>query len=270
VTIGRVCIWSPVFAIAWSRIWMAALVLGFAFAAPSRANGQIPDVIARVKQSVVAIGTYQKTRNPPFIFRGTGFAIADGTLIATNAHVLPETLASESGEVLVIAMPLGGGQIQQREVTRSGVDAEHDLAILKLTGPPLPALGLGDASVREGQTFGFTGFPIGTILGLTPVTHRAMVSAVTPIVLPRTSAKQLDAKAIARLKAGPFAVYQLDAIAYPGNSGSPLYDTDTGRVVAVINMVFVRGSREAALNQPSGIAFAIPIRHLTELLASQR
>jgi hypothetical protein len=35
-------------------------------------------------------------------------------------------------------------------------------------------------------------------------------------------------------------------------------------------MVFVKGSREAALNQPSGIAFAIPIRHLTELLASQR
>jgi len=33
-------------------------------------------------------------------------------------------------------------------------------------------------------------------------------------------------------------------------------------------MVFVKGSREAALNQPSGIAFAIPVRYLRELLGS--
>jgi serine protease Do len=247
---------------------LAAVVLGFALPG-AHAAAQAPDTIVRVKQSVVAVGTYQKTRNPPFVFRGTGFAIADGTLVATNAHVLPDTVATESGEALIIVIPVGGGQLQRRDVTRSAVDTEHDLAIVKLTGPPLPALELADSStVREGQTFGFTGFPIGTILGLTPVTHQAMVSAVTPIVLPATSAKQLDAKAINRLKTGPFSVFQLDATAYPGNSGSPMYD-DNGRVVAIVNMVFVKGSREAALNQPSGIAFAIPARHLRELLGPQ-
>jgi S1-C subfamily serine protease len=97
-----------------------------------------------------------------------------------------------------------------------------------------------------------------------------MVSARTPIVLPMTSAKQLDAKAINRLKAGPFMVFQLDGTAYPGNSGSPLYETATGRVVAIVNLVFVKGSREAALNQPSGIAFAIPVQHLLDLLKEQR
>jgi len=61
-------------------------------------------------------------------------------------------------------------------------------------------------------------------------------------------------------------VFQLDATAYPGNSGSPLYAPDTGEVVGVVNMVFVKGTKEAALTQPSGISYAIPSRYLIELL----
>ena len=48
----------------------------------------------------------------------------------------------------------------------------------------------------------------------------------------------------------------------PGNSGSPLYDTETGEVIGIINMVFVKGTKEAALSQPSGISFAVPRAHL--------
>jgi S1-C subfamily serine protease len=72
---------------------------------------------------------------------------------------------------------------------------------------------------------------------------------------------------IKRVKAGVFPVFQLDATAYPGNSGSPMYDVENGRVVAIVNMVFVKGTRETAVSNPSGIAFAIPIRHLRDLLA---
>jgi hypothetical protein len=32
-------------------------------------------------------------------------------------------------------------------------------------------------------------------------------------------------------------------------------------------MVFVKGTKEAALTQPSGISYAIPSRHLIELLS---
>ena len=35
----------------------------------------------------------------------------------------------------------------------------------------------------------------------------------------------------------------------------------------IINMVFVKGTKEAALTQPSGITYAIPARHLQALLA---
>ena len=59
---------------------------------------RLPEALARVKPSVVAVGTFQKMRNPRFIFRGTGFAVDDGTLIATAAHVVPEALQTEAAK----------------------------------------------------------------------------------------------------------------------------------------------------------------------------
>jgi S1-C subfamily serine protease len=56
----------------------------------------------------------------------------------------------------------------------------------------------------------------------------------------------------------------LDATAYPGNSGSPLYIPETGEVVGVINKVFVKESREAVLEKPSGITYAIPVRYVKQ------
>ncbi|MDP5072164.1 MAG: serine protease, partial [Congregibacter sp.] len=64
----------------------------------------------------------------------------------------------------------------------------------------------------------------------------------------------------------PFDVYQLDAIAYPGNSGSAVYRVITGEVIGVMNSVFVKESRETLLSAPSGISFAIPVKHLRALL----
>ena len=231
----------------------------------------MPETIERVKQAVVAVGTYQKTRSPAFVYRGTGFVVGDGTLIATNAHVLPERVATEDREVLVIVTSAGGGEPQPREAKTMTVDKAHDLALLRISGAALPALDLHDSpTVREGQIFAFTGFPLGNVLGLMPVTHRGMVSSVTPIALPTASARQLNEKVIRRIKSGVFQVYQLDATAYPGSSGSPMYDVETGRVVGIINMVFVKGTRETAISQPSGITFAVPVRFLRELLGQRQ
>ncbi|HTS52679.1 MAG TPA: S1C family serine protease, partial [Burkholderiales bacterium] len=116
----------------------------------------------------------------------------------------------------------------------------------------------------------FTGFPIGAVLGLIPATHRGMVAALTPIAIPTGNSRELEARAIKRLSTSPYPVIQLDGTAYPGNSGSPLYDPDTGEVVGIINMVFVKGSRETALTQPSGITYAIPAEPLKQLLQSIR
>src|SRR5947207_10185814 len=61
---------------------------------PVLADGAI-STIERVKGSVVAVGTFERTRVPAFQFRATGFAVGDGSLVATNAHALPAILDSE-------------------------------------------------------------------------------------------------------------------------------------------------------------------------------
>jgi len=222
---------------------------------------------------VVAVGTVQKTRSPQFQFLGTGFAVGDGTLIATNAHVVGRTLvAGADPELLAIAVPSDNPLTAQvRVVHRVAEDIERDLALLRLAGPPLPALTLRDSdAVREGEQYLLTGFPIGGVLGLFAATHRAMVAAVTPIAIPPGNARQLDPALVRRLQSGAYSVFQLDATTFPGNSGSPLYDPATGEVVGIMNMVFVEGTKESALTNPSGISYAIPTKYLQGLIAAVR
>src|SRR4029450_8337312 len=87
---------SPVRTTLYMAAAVACLLAGF----PEVSAG-LPEVVQRIKPSVVAVGTYQKTRGPPFIFLGTGFAVDDGSLIATNAHVIATKLKTEVGEALM-------------------------------------------------------------------------------------------------------------------------------------------------------------------------
>jgi len=254
-----------------SLCWRALLVLGAVIGSSAGAfAAESLDTIVRVKPSIVGVGSLERTRAPPFQFRGTGFVVADGLTVVTNAHVLPSLLDSAHGEVLAVALPASGTTPPTvREATRLAVDYDSDLALLKLTGTPLPALRVRNSdSVREGQEILLTGYPIGTVLGLVPATHRGIVAAITPIAIPQGRAGELDAAVVRRLGSAPFPVFQLDATAYPGNSGSPIYDPATGDVLGIVNMVFVKGTKEAALTQPSGITYAVPSTRLEALLKS--
>ena len=227
---------------------------------------ELVKTIEDVKPSIVGVGTVQRTRSPAVNFLGTGFVLDDGLHVITNAHVVPEVLDIANNESYTVITGKGK-KPELRVATIAAIDKDHDLALLKISGDALPAMQLGDASkVREGQTLIFTGFPIGMVLGFYPVTHRAMVSSITPIILPAHNSRQLNAKMISQLQKAAYAVFQLDGTAYPGSSGSPLYDPDTGLVYGVINMVFVKGKKEAALSNPSGITYAIPVTYIHELL----
>ena len=239
---------------------------GFFFVSPLW-GGELSHTIEGVKPSIVGIATFQKTRSPAVNFMGTGFAVGDGSLVVTNAHVVPEVMDSNTMESLVVIVARSGKEPEFRSTVRVAFDKEHDLVLLRISGEPLPAMEIGDSgTAREGQVFAFTGFPIGMILGFHPVTHRGMLSSITPIVLPALNTKHLEAKNIAQLQKSAYPVFQLDGTAYPGNSGSPLYDPDTGIVYGIVNMVFVKGLKETALSQPSGISYAIPSNYVRDLL----
>jgi serine protease Do len=230
------------------------------------ASPDFADVAAKIKPSIVGIGTLQRTRNPAAIFTGTGFAVADGRHVVTNAHVLPKELNSAHKETLAVLVPgENGGESRNAQVV--AVDRGRDLALLRIEGTPLPALAIGDSeTVREGQLMGFTGFPIGMALGLYPATHRATLAAIVPLARPGITARQLDPRLVSRLRRSSYVVFQLDATAYPGNSGSPLFDSVSAEVYGVINSVFIQGTREQAISRPSGITYAIPSVHIEDLL----
>ena len=76
----------------------------------------------------------------------------------------------------------------------------------------------------------------------------------------------LSARVLAQLQKSTFSIFQLDAVAYPGNSGSPLYDPDNGTVYGVLNMVMVKSLKENAISNPTGISYAIPATYIRALL----
>ena len=250
--------------------WLRRLSLCFLLVAafwnvPAQAG--LPDTIARLKSSIALVGTFQSTAAPRFALRGTGFLVGRGDQVVTNAHVLPPDLDLSDSPALVVQVRGANGEWQMRPARLLEKSDEHDLALLRMEGPSGAALAIGDSSrVREGDDLAFMGFPIGGVLGFSVVTHRATVSSITAAALPSPNAERLRAQAIRGLRDGTFNIFQLDATAYPGNSGGPLFDPETGELVGVMNMVLIKGTRESALSQPSGISYAIPSVHVKALM----
>jgi S1-C subfamily serine protease len=223
-------------------------------------------IIPAVKRSVVGVGTFERTRSPSTVFVGTGFVVGDGLSVITNAHVLPDKLDDAHMEQLGIVTG-DGDMVRFRPAQLVARDNEHDLAHLRLSGPPLPALKLGDSdSVAEGQALAFTGYPLAMMLGLHAATHRATLAAITPVATPSLSSRKLEVRQLAQLQRTSFDIFQLDGTAYPGNSGSPVYDPASGEVWGVINAVFVKGLKESAISTPSGITYAVPVKYVKNLM----
>lgn len=230
---------------------------------PARAD--VADTLESIKPGIVGVGSFHPTRSPRANLRGTGFVVDDGRYVVSSAHIFTGQLDSEKNETWAVLT----GRDRQMTVRNARIvlrDTARDLILLRFEGEPLPALKLAQSDVvREGWQLYFTGYPIGSILGLNPSTHRAGLAAVVPIYTPVPAAFQLNPRVLKQARA-QYEIYELDAIAYPGNSGSPVWHPETGEVVGVVNSVFVKGTKETALTAPSGISYAIPVKWVRDLL----
>ena len=169
---------------------------------------------------------------------------------------------------MAVQVTAADGTLALREAEVVNSNRAHDLALLRIKGRPGPAVMLAQpGTAREGLEVALIGFPIGGVLGFKVVSHRGIVASIVASALPTASAKQLNEGAVTRLREGSFEMLQLDATAYPGSSGGPLFDVATGSVIGVVNMGLVKSGRESALSQPTGITYAVPVRYLHELLA---
>jgi S1-C subfamily serine protease len=230
---------------------------------PAQAT-ELVETLKKIKPSVVAIGISNPTGSPRIRLIGSGFVVSPGNRVVTNYHVIANPLDESKLEQYVVLS--GNGTVfKVHTITQQKHAPAYDLALLNINAQ-LPALTISKAPfIAEGASIAFTGFPITQVLGLYPATHTGIIAAHTPIAIPVENSRDLKLAMLRQLDK-PYLVYQLDAVAYPGNSGSALYQPDNGEVIGIINQVYIKTSREAVLSDPSGISYAIPSQHLLELM----
>ena len=209
----------------------------------------------RVKPAVVQVLT-------------TGFAAADGQLVKqrvtgsgvvldadgyviTNAHVV-----QGARRIQVALAGLASGPPEARSILKAhgrvvgavvvGMDAETDLAVLKIDEKGLPFMTLGDSeALRPGQLV----LAFGSPLGLENSVTLGIISAVARQIRPEDR----------------MIYVQTDASINPGNSGGPLVDGE-GRVVGINTFILSQsGGNE-------GIGFAAPsniVRYVFDQIRSR-
>jgi len=169
---------------------------------------------------------------------GSGFAIAAGGYVLTNAHVV-------AGAVEIVVSTSDGGDQPARLI---GSDEISDLALLKVeVDIPVPEFGdsdglvIGELAIAIGNPFGYL------LSNAEPTVTAGVISGTGRHILPTAFAtgRQEDQTIYADM-------IQTDASINPGNSGGPLVNAE-GRVIGVNSAIFSRtGGSE-------GLGFAIPI-----------
>ncbi len=160
---------------------------------------------------------------------GTGVILSEDGYIITNYHVIQSAYASG----LPITIMLYDGEKYTAQVI--GVEADSDLAVLKIDAQGLEPAVLGDSdSLVVGQTIYAVGNPLGE---LTYTMTSGIVSALDRRI---TTDENVTVN-----------MFQFDAAVNNGNSGGPVYNA-YGQVVGIVTAKF-------SDNGVEGLGFAIPI-----------
>src|SRR5689334_7856088 len=188
---------------------------------PIRASQDLlPDLVRRIKPSAVAIETFDSRGEK--LSRGSGFFV-ESDRIVTNRHVIEGAYRAEVHSST-------GAVYQVKGVL--AVDAEGDIALLKIDETQIRPLPLDKTSPQEGESVVVIGNP----LGLEGSVTNGIVSAVR------------DIPTFGR-------IIQITAPISSGSSGSPVVNMQ-GQVIGIATLQITGGQ---------SVNFAIPSERISQL-----
>ncbi len=215
-------------------LWVAltAFMAGFPMDL-SPEKSQNVSVYRTASPAIVHISAYGRSREfffglIPFEATGSGSIISSDGDILTNAHVV------KGASRIEVTLPSGA----THSAVLAGMDASHDIALLKIEPDPgdrLPVIRFGDSEdLRVGQKV----YAIGNPFGFKSTLTTGVISSLHRRVMGEGGHVMQN-------------VIQTDAAINPGNSGGPLLD-NTGRLVGVNTAIYSPSGGSA------GIGFAVP------------
>ncbi len=162
---------------------------------------------------------------------GSGFVLESDGYIVTNEHVVD---GADS-----VSIRFSDGESYDADVI--GVDAETDLALLKIDADDLPSVTLGDSDgIRVGEDV----IAVGNPFGLGGTVTSGIVSALGRDI-----------------RQGAYVDFiQTDAAINRGNSGGPLFNME-GEVIGVNSAIF------SPTGGSVGVGFAIPANIVRDVVA---
>jgi tetratricopeptide (TPR) repeat protein len=202
------------------------IVVLIAIVLPAEGQDLLPELVRRIKPSAVAIETFDSRGDK--LSRGSGFFIGSDRIV-TNRHVIEGAYRAEAhsstGKVYLVKGVLA-------------VDAEGDIALLKIDAPPdqIKPLSLDKTSPQEGESIVVIGSP----LGLEGSVTNGIVSAVR------------DIPTFGR-------IIQITAPISSGSSGSPVVNMQ-GQVIGIATLQITGGQ---------SVNFAIPSERISQLQVVQ-
>jgi hypothetical protein len=210
--------------------WLyCVVVIAFSFTTVSEAQAQsdwIEKVSNKSLPSVVTITAFNGKGEK--LGLGSGFIIAEDGVLVTNYHVIKEASTAEVRNRSIGKYFVYGVLTANRQM---------DYAVLKIRAQNLPTIKIGDSSkTRLGEGI----VAIGNPKGLDGTISTGVISQFR--------------------NEGRFAMLQISAPIYPGNSGGPLLNK-YGEVIGLVS---------ARLGDNATLGFALPINYVNRALQEKQ
>jgi len=223
------------------------------------------DKIKKIKNSIVAIGFHPNPQQITIV--GSGFCVSNDGKILTAAHLYNTLNESQrnnlKANVMIEQLDKDLERYKWISINLIAKDDKNDVAIFQLEeyqNTLLKKVELGDSEkVEIGQEVYFIGFPYAAQLinegfGITLVVNKGIISNI--------KRDGIDPD-------HPRNWLIVDAISNPGNSGCPLIDIESNKVIGVMTIAFRTKSQTQPnldIREPMHIAGARPINLAKNLL----